>query len=245
MICTLAVLAGCAQVRVTGQDFRSGAFGSLRLGENTEPVAEALLGPPYKRTAIHGTANNPKGPLPLGTPINLTLLTYAYGLSSGGAEVSGRPVSKNATLVFVDGTLAAYDFISTIPGEENPPIDESKLTLMKEGSTTRDEVIGLMGTPTGQARAIAGISKGKGAATYVWVHIAGGAVQRKLLRFDFDARDVMTHYTMVDTAGPLPPLIPGLPGVVPFTPYVPPYRAPQKAAPGIIMPKSPPTVIRS
>ncbi len=76
-------------------------------------------------------------------------------------------------------------------------------------------MIGLMGTPTGQARAIAGISKGTGAATYVWVHIAGGAVQRKLLRFDFDARDVMTHYTMVNTACPLPPLIPGLPGMVP------------------------------
>lgn len=237
------VAVSCAHVRVTGQDFSTAGFSTLRLRETTPQQVEALAGPPFKRMALQTTANKPGGAVPVGTPISLGIMNYVYVLSNGGAAASGRPVGKTATLVFWNGTLAAYDLNSSIPGEENPPIDEFRLAQLHQGITTRDDIIGLMGTPSGQSIALANVPKALGHVSYVWTHFDGPSLRHKVLVFDLNSNDVMTHYTLVDGEGPLPvlPMVPPPPGVVP---YIPPYQRPQqKSAPPIVIPKAP--IIRS
>ena len=241
------LVAACAHVRVTGQDFNSAAFASMHLRQTTPQQAEALLGPPFNRMALQSTATNPRGPLPVGTPIRVGIMKYIYALSSGGPASSGRPVAKTATLVFWNGTLAAYDLLSSIPGEENAPVDEARLPQLQQGITTRNDVVGLMGPPSGQSIAVSATSKLPGHMTYIWTHYDGPTVRHKSLVIDFDSNDVMTHYTLLDSSGPLPvfpahPQAPG--GAAPFMPYVPPYQAPQpKSAPPVDVPQAPVTRI--
>ena len=63
----------------------------------------------------------------------MAILSYAYGISNGGPDVSGHAVGKFATLVFFEGRLAAYDLDSTIPGDANPPIDDARLAQLHQG----------------------------------------------------------------------------------------------------------------
>ena len=187
-----------------GRDFPRAAFARFQLKATTDQQAEAVLGPPINRLALKTTAANPAGPVPVGTPINMAVLRYIYLLDSGGPQVGNRPVVKLATLVFLDGTLAAYDVNSTIPGDDNPPIDDSKLSLLKQGSTTRNDIIGLMGTPSGQSAPLPFAPKSMGHITYAWTHFEGAGLRRKILIIDLNSRDVMTHYTLLDGSGPTP-----------------------------------------
>jgi hypothetical protein len=198
-----------------GRDFPRAAFARFELKETTDQQAEAVLGPPINRLALKTTAANPAGPVPVGTPIDMAVLRYIYLLDSGGPQAGNRPVVKLATLVFLGGTLAAYDVNSTIPGDDNPPIDDSKLSLLKQGRTTRNDIISLMGTPSGQSAPLPFAPKSMGHITYAWTHFEGTGLRRKILIIDLNSRDVMTHYTLLDGSGPMPAPAPNAPS--PFT----------------------------
>jgi hypothetical protein len=220
-----------APVRTAGRDFPSAGFATLRLKQSTDPQVEAVLGPPFQRVSIQTTVTKPDGPLPIGTPISFAIVKYLYLLTNGGPAAAGHPVSKFATLVFYDGTLAAYDLTSTIPGEENAPIDASRLALLKQGVTTRAEIIATLGMPSGQSIAFPHMPNALGHITYVWTHIEGQSFLHKILIIDLDRNDVMTHYALYDGTGPAnaAPLLPGLPA--PLTPSVPPGPGPNAIPP--------------
>jgi hypothetical protein len=225
-LCGAMLLAvSCAPVQTAGRDFPRAAFAALHLRTTTDQQAETLLGPPFKRLALQGTATSRTGPLPPGKTFSVAILSYAYGISNGGPVVSGHAVGKFATLVFFQGRLAAYDLDSTIPGDANPPIDDTRLAQLHEGRTTRDDIINLMGPPSGQSTAFSFVPQSRGHITYVWTHFDGADVRHKMLVIELDANDVMTRYALVDRSGPLP-----------ATPELP---DPPPAAP-IVVPKTPP-----
>jgi len=212
------LLTNCAPVptaATAGRDFPRAAFAGFRLKETTDQQAEAMLGPPLNRLALKTTATNPAGPIPVGTRLDMALLRYAYIVGNGGPQAGNYPVVKIATLVFLGGTLAAYNVNSTIPGDDNPPIDDSKLALLKEGITTRNDIIGLMGTPTGQSEPLPFAAKSLGNVTYAWTHFEGAGLRHKILVIDLNSRDIMTHYTLLDASGPITKPAPGAP--TPFT----------------------------
>ncbi len=231
---TALVAASCAPVRIAGRDFPTAGFAALRLNQTTDQQAEAALGPPYKRFAFQGTAANPHGAVPVGTPLSMSVLTYEYGLSNGGPAVAGHAVGKFATLIFFGGRLAAYDVNSTIPGDENPPIDDARLALLHQGTTTRNDIIGLLGAPSGQSMAFSFLPQSKGHITYVWTHLDGAEIRHKVLVIELDGRDIMTRYALVDRSGPAQtaPLLPTVPGIAP-------------SAPAIVVPKTAPLTTRS
>jgi hypothetical protein len=234
-VVTALLAAACApmpaRVQSAGRDFPSAGFAMLRLKQSTDAQVEAVLGPPFKRVSVQTTVTKPNGPLPLGTPISFAFVSYLYLLTNGGPAVAGHAVAKIAQLVFFDGTLAAYDLNSTIPGEENPPVDASRLTLLKQGVTTRADIIALLGPPSGQSIAFPHVPHAMGHITYVWTHIDGQTLLHKVLMIDLDRDDVMTHYAFYDGVGPAPalPLLPGVPTPAPITPPVPPNVIPPKA----------------
>lgn len=212
------VATACAPVHTAGRDFPTAAFATLRLRQTTDTQVEAALGQPFKRVAVQGITTNPAGPVRAGTRFSLAILTYEFGISNGGPAVSGHPVGKFATLVFLGGMLAAYDLNSTIPGDDNPPIDDKRLSLLKQGSTTRADIIGLLGAPSGQSVALSFLPQDHGHVTYAWTHIDAGGVRHKFLVIELDAHDVMTRYALVDRSGPVssqPAIVPSPPIVVP------------------------------
>jgi hypothetical protein len=229
----LFLAVSCAPVHIAGRDFPRAAFAELHLRTTTDQQAETLLGPPFKRLALQGTATNPAGPLPVGKPFSVAILSYAYGISNGGPDVSGHAVGKFATLVFFEGRLAAYDLDSTIPGDANPPIDDARLAQLHQGTTTRNDIINLMGPPSGQSTAFSFVPQSRGHITYVWTHFDGTDVRHKILVIELDANDVMTRYALVDRSGPLPStqVVPELPG--------------DQAPPPIAVPKSRPVITRT
>jgi hypothetical protein len=237
LVLTALAVSSCAHLpapaRSAGRDFPSAGFAMLRLQQSTDPQVEAVLGPPFQRTSIQTTVTKPNGPLPIGTPVSFAIVRYLYLLTNGGPAAAGHAVAKIATLVFYDGTLAAYDLNSTIPGEENPPIDSSRLALLKQGVTTRADVIALLGPPSGQSIAFPHLPKSLGHVSYVWTHIEGQSLLHKILIVDLDHNDVMTHYALYDGLGPAPalPLLPGLPAPAPLSPSVPPGQGPNAIPP--------------
>lgn len=237
LVLTALLAASCAhlpaRVVSAGRDFPSAGFAMLRLKQSTDAQVQAVLGPPFKRASIQTTVTKPDGPLPVGTPISFAVDNYVYFLTNGGPAASGHAVSKVATLMFFDGTLAAYALISTIPGEENPPIDSSRLALLKQGVTSRADIIALFGVPSGQSIALPHVPNAIGRVAYGWTHIEGPSLLHKTLIIDLDGNDVMTHYTLYDGVGPAPvlPLVPGLPSPAPFSPPAPPGQGPRQLGP--------------
>ncbi len=220
-------LSGCAvPARVAGRDFPRQAFARFTLKQTNPEIVQAMLGSPLRQSTVRGTVTNPRSTLPIGTPFSVTIYTYSFALLNGGAATSRHPAVKVATLVFYDGTPAAYDVNSTIPGDEDAGFDERKLGLLQPGVTTRAGVIALFGTPNGQSIKLENVPAQSGMVAYGRIEVRGSDIHRRTLRILLDDRDVVTSYTMLDNTMPanaplLPPVYRGLvpqarpPGVIP------------------------------
>lgn len=208
-------LGGCAHVarpaapQIIGRDFSSAPVAGFRLRATTEAQVVAALGPPFQREAINTTVTNPKALIPLGTPIAMAVMKYLYIVANAGAATGGKPMGKNAVFVFIGGTLSAYDIGSSIPGDGDAPIDDSKIPLLKNGVTTREQVKALFGPPNGESAPVPYAQLPVGHLTYVRLRPQGGQLSHKILVVDFNNLDVMTHYTELEGTGPLPSLLPG------------------------------------
>ena len=207
-------LGGCAvPTHTVGRDFSKEAFASFTLKQTTPEIVQAMIGPPLRQSSVRGTVTNPRATLPIGTPFSLTIYTYSYTLLNGGVATH-RPAMKMASLVFYNGTLAAYDVNSTIPGDDNAGFDETKLGLLQRGVTTRAQVIALFGVPNGQSIKLDNAPSQAGTVSYGRTEFQGSDIHRRILRVMLDGQDVMTSYTMLDNTMPantpmLPPLFRG------------------------------------
>jgi hypothetical protein len=200
-----AMVAGCVAPlpHPVGHDFSRAAFSTFVLQTTTLPDVEAAIGAPLRLSTISGTANQQALIALPGTPIALTVANYFYAPVGGTARQPQVP-SKFATMVFFQGKLVGYDVNSTIPGDDNPPIPEDRLSGLKRGRTTRAQAIALLGPPDGQSVVFAEPASHRSSViTYNWLHVADGMVERKLLKLDFDGSGLFTAYTMVDNSFPL------------------------------------------
>ena len=202
----VALIAGCMppMPHPLGRDFSRAAFSGFVLQTTTLPQVEAALGSPLRTSSISGLANQRALIVMPGTPIALTLVNYLfapYGIALK-ASVGSSPL-KAATLVFFQGRLVGYDVNSSIPGDDNAPIQEDRLGALQKGGTTREEAIALLGPPNGQSVEIGPAIGRKSAVTYSWVHVADGMVRRKVLKLQFDRSGLFVTYTMLDNSFPV------------------------------------------
>lgn len=207
-------LSGCvAPVRSAGRDFSKEAFAGFTLKQTTPEIVQAMIGPPLRQSSVRGTVTNPRAILPVGTPFSLTIYTYSFTLLNGGVATH-HPAVKVASLVFYDGTLAAYDVNSTIPGDESAGFDEARIGSLQRGVTTRAEVIALLGVPNGQSIKLDTAPAQTGTISYGKIEFEGSDIHRRTLLVQLDGHDVMTSYTMLDNTMPanaplLPPVFRG------------------------------------
>jgi outer membrane protein assembly factor BamE (lipoprotein component of BamABCDE complex) len=204
--CLVAILtmclAGCATLsRPAGRDFPQGAFSTFVLDRTSVQDAEALLGPPMKQTIMRGLANGKSRLIPRGTPFSLTVLIYYFAPNGFGQPAPSHP-AKAASAVFFDGRLVAYATDNAIPGQANAPIDETRLTALRQGETTREQAIALLGTPNGQLLHLLDAQHGATELTYTWLDNDGETVQRRTLQVLFDSAGALTTYNLLDNAYP-------------------------------------------
>jgi hypothetical protein len=78
----------------------------------------------------------------------LRVASYAYAASAGESLVGGVTPARGIDFAFLDLVLVSHQFVSSFKADHTD-FDETKVPSIKKGVTTRDEVIALLGAPTG------------------------------------------------------------------------------------------------
>jgi hypothetical protein len=105
-----------------------------------------------KRTTYQDIINQFGKPYREGTRLKnedmIKTITYAYSSVGGTALYKGVTPARAMAFHFLDDILVGYEFTSSFK-EDNSDFDDSKIPLIREGVTTRDEVVTLLGEPEG------------------------------------------------------------------------------------------------
>ncbi len=193
-------LAACATTPATpilGRDFSRQPFATFTLDSTSVAEAEAALGPPMKLTTLRALIGaNSKRFVP-GTPYTLTALSYFFFPNGAGPLNPSHP-GKAASLLFLNGRLIAFGDDSNLPGDANPPIDESRLDSLHQCQTTRSDVIALLGQPNAESLHVLDAQPGAVDIAYSWQTLQAGFTARRSLRVFFDRSGAMSNYTLVD-----------------------------------------------
>jgi len=125
------LLNGCA-----GRDFVRPSADSFTLGKTTYAEVVARYGSPYREGTM------------LKNEQTVKTISYAYATKAGTPLVSGVTPARVAAFYFNDLVLVGHEFTSSFR-EDHTDFDETKVTRIKKGETTKAQVIELMGPPTG------------------------------------------------------------------------------------------------
>jgi hypothetical protein len=160
----IATLLGCA-----GTDFVRPDSENLKNGQTTYPQVVAKMGQPRHEGSV---IKNDK---------TLKTASYAY------ASVGGRPLHDGVTAAravafyFYNDTLVGHEFVSSW-AEDHTDFDESRITNIIKGKTTRAEVLTLLGKPSGyHIYPLIKAPTGE-AAAYVFSETRGSAFNLKFFR---------------------------------------------------------------
>jgi hypothetical protein len=131
VIIVILFLASCA-----GTNFVRPEPESLSLGKTTYQDIINQFGKPYQEGTKLKNENMIK------------TATYAYSSAGGMALYEGVTPARAMAFHFVDDLLIGYEFSSSYK-EDHSDYDDSKISLIKKGETTRGEVVDLLGEPKG------------------------------------------------------------------------------------------------
>ncbi|HZM35201.1 MAG TPA: hypothetical protein VFC18_11990 [Burkholderiales bacterium] len=134
LLIAAAALAGCA-----GTQFKRAEPETLQNGETTYAQVVQRMGEPRSRGQV--LKNNKQ----------VTTASYSYA-EAGGKSVSDEVIaSKTQMFFFADERLVGHAFASTW-AEDHTRFDDTKLSQIAKGRTTKEEVIALLGKPSGYYR---------------------------------------------------------------------------------------------
>ena len=146
-------LTACATT--AGRDFTRPDPANLHLGQTTVSDVAALLGPPEDQGSWVGNSapeitGRTRGAFePAVVPGAYTKVVYRYAQKKDPA-LGGDVTAKMATFTFRNNILIGYSYVSDFPGD-GTSLDETKLSALRKGTTTRADVEGLFGPPSGLA----------------------------------------------------------------------------------------------
>jgi len=184
----LAVLLAAACL--LGADFSRPDPATFKLGKTSEQEIRDRFGEPSAEnsTQVEGRL--------------VTRLQYAY------VEVRSTVIPvRSMVYSFHEGRLVGFEYLSSFVADETV-FDEASVKRIKRGETTRAEVLGLVGTPTGQFiyPSPAVRTPGRHADVYGYSRTDKIASSRtldaisKVLIVTFDDRDVVVETSLVITS---------------------------------------------
>ncbi|MBT9523120.1 MAG: hypothetical protein IV101_19765 [Dechloromonas sp.] len=126
----VSLLAGCA-----GKDFVRPSSETFKLGQTSYTQVVQQMGEPRK---IGDVLKNER---------NVKTATYVYAATGGEPLEEGVIPARALSYYFNNDLLVGQEFLSSFKSD-NSNFDESKISAISKGKTTREEVIQLLGKPT-------------------------------------------------------------------------------------------------
>jgi SmpA/OmlA family protein len=170
------VAAGCASAKPP-QD-------TLVLGQTSRQEILQRLGTPYREGTV--TKNGKQ----------LQTMTYAFATSGGTPARSGVNPTRGQGFYFFDDKLSGYDFSSSWK-EDQTDFDAAKLSAIKKGVSTRDDVVRLIGRPGGKYAYPLITDQKAQADVYLYAETSGGPFNAKFrqkhLIVTYDDRGIVSN----------------------------------------------------
>jgi hypothetical protein len=178
------VVAGCA-----GSSPPKQSENGLVLGETSRQEILQRLGSPYREGSV--TKNGKQ----------IKTLTYSFG--TGGAPIrAGVNAARGQGFYFLNDKLAGYDFASSWK-EDQTDFDGAKVSGIKKGVSTRDDVVRLIGRPGGKYAYPMIANQNSQADVYLYYETRGGPINvkfyQKLLVVTYDDRGVVSDVDYQET----------------------------------------------
>jgi hypothetical protein len=180
VLLTAAFLAACS----AGTDFKRPDAATFQLGRTTEKEIRERFGEPRSQATIQANDRTIK------------VLRYAYAEAAPYVE---KVPARAMVYSFHEGTLVGFDYSSSFSSDKTD-FDESVLGRIRRGETTQDQVMSLLGPPTGQFVYPSTVVSTPDQHAYHYSYSRtdkpplGGALKTviKELAIIFDSRDVVT-----------------------------------------------------
>lgn len=155
-------LTACA----TGTDFKKIEMNQLTYGSDTPETIKQKLGKPSGEGTITKHEKQFK------------TIDYVYASAGGTAAYKGVTPARGQTFYFYQSKLVGHNFISSW-AIDSTDFDESKVSEIKEGHTTIQEVIELLGAPGGEHIYPLVENADEIAKVYVYTQASGSAFSPK------------------------------------------------------------------
>ena len=178
-VIAVALLSGCA-----GTNFKRPDAESLAVGKSTSAdVARVMVVAPFQQG--EQLKNNEK----------IKTTRYAYAEGAGAGRYPGVVPARAMMFSTFNDLLVGQEFISSFP-EDATEFDESKVSVITKGRSTRADVLSLLGKPTGDAVYPLIKNKAERGVIYSYNHAKGTVFNMtfysKTLIVSFDANNVVT-----------------------------------------------------
>jgi hypothetical protein len=175
---SIAVLAGCA-----GTDFKQPDSQALQVGKSTFSQVTQVMGlPPQTGESLR---NGEK----------LKVSRYVYAEGAGTGKYPGVVPARAMVFLTFNDLLVADEFVSSFPADATD-FDESKISSIVKGKTTKSEVLSLLGKPNGSGIYPFIKTRGETAFIYSYGHAKGSAFNMKFynknLIVSFNPTDVVS-----------------------------------------------------
>ena len=178
-----ALLAGCA-----GADFKRPEPTSLKLGESHAADVTRVMGeaPRKRESTVNGQ--------------QLKQQTYAYANTTGDTLYPGVTGARSMSFATWNDVLVSETFSSSFKSD-GTDFDDKKIASIAKGTTTKAEVIALLGNPSGHAIYPVAKTQGDTALLYTYTQVKGSpfnmSVYSKTLTVEFDPKEVAADVTFV------------------------------------------------
>jgi hypothetical protein len=172
------ITAGCTG----GREFTRPPSDALTLGTTTETEVRQRLGEPRRK----GTS--------MRNGVTITTLAYGYSLAMPYVD---DVKTRGMGFYFLNGVLVGYDFTSSFP-EDKTRFDDGKVPQIERGRSTRQDVVALLGQPSGMYAHPLIKDKESTGLVYLFVDtdrhpfVVGVKQRRKLLIVTCDGQGVVT-----------------------------------------------------
>lgn len=173
-----AFLVGCA-----GTNFKRPDPAALEVGKSTAAQVAQVMGSPQQTGEL--LRNGEK----------LKSVRYAYAEGAGAGKYPGVTPARAQVFLTYNDLLVADEFVSSFPNDATD-FDDSKVSAIVKGKSTRADVVSLLGNPNGRGTYPFIKNKGETAAIYSYSHVKGSVFNMKFyaktLVVSFDANNLVT-----------------------------------------------------
>ena len=184
LIALFFALAGCA-----GKDFVRPSSETFQLGQTTYSQVVQQMGQPQRTGVVEKNGKE------------IQTIGFVYASVGGEPSEPGVTPARVQAYFFHENILVGQEFISSFKSDSSN-FDDTKVSVIKKGKTTRSEVIQIFGHPTATyIEPVVKASYGE-AIGYAYTTVRGGPFTgfktfTKILRISFDENSVVSDFELM------------------------------------------------